>query len=173
MPTLLGDEPPSKVKKLIILTLISLAILLFPNKAVESVFFWEAEVKHWDYGYLHMPVVLHTERTDEVLEPINHNKWYGNGSCVPYARVRSGIQLFGWARYFLEDAAKAGYATGTDPVVGSMMVTNESNGHVAVVEEVFGKEVMISEQNFKGIYIVSERTLEVYDSRIKGYIYPK
>lgn len=97
---------------------------------------------------------------------------YGNGTCVPYARERSGLQLFGRADSFLDQAADAGYSTTTTPMVGSIVVLDEGYaGHVAVVEEILGDSVRISEQNYKGLYIVSERTISVSYERIRGYIY--
>lgn len=95
----------------------------------------------------------------------------GNGSCVPYARHKTGIQLFGAARTFLNQADKAGYATSTLPAKGGIVVTNESRaGHVAVVENVTEDSIIVSEQNYDGLYIISSRIISLDDPIIRGYI---
>jgi len=96
---------------------------------------------------------------------------YGNGQCVPYARAKTGIQLTGWAGSFLERAEDAGYATSTIPAQGGMVITDESNGHVAVVEEVKEDTIVVSEQNYAGRYIVSTREIPLDDPIIQGYIH--
>ena len=102
---------------------------------------------------------------------ITNLRSYGNGSCVPYARYKTGIQLTGWAATFLERASALGYATSTIPAQGGMVITDESRGHVAVVEEVKEDTIFISEQNYKGLHIVSTRELSLSDPRILVYIH--
>ena len=96
---------------------------------------------------------------------------YGNGQCVPYARAKTGIQLTGWAGSLLKRAAEAGYTTSVMPAQGGMVITTESNGHVAVVEEVKEDTIVISEQNYAGRYIVSTREISLDDPIIQGYIH--
>lgn len=124
----------------------------------------------WDYGFIRAPIIITTKKTPQDRE-LNPVYYYGNGTCVPYARIRTGIKLYGWAGTFMERATVAKYATTTEPAVGRMMITNESNGHVAVVEKVTDTHIHISEQNYKGLYIVSNRILQLDDPRILGYIY--
>lgn len=156
--------------KAILLTVIIL--MSFPLTALESEIYSgpPREYYPWDYGMIKQPVLLVTEITPPERE-VKNVRWFGNGSCVPYARRRTGIKLYGWAKYFMEDAEKAGYATSSTPVKGGMVTTTEGGGHVAVVEEIKGDKLVISEQNFKGYYIVSYREISATSSVIKGYIY--
>lgn len=127
----------------------------------------------WNAGSLSASIIIDTIITLKEPEPreVKAVTGFGNGTCVPYARQRSGIKLYGNAATFLERAIGSGYATGTIPAVGAIIVTNESTGHVAVVEEVANDKIKISEQNYKGLYIVSERWFSKTDERILGYIY--
>jgi surface antigen len=94
---------------------------------------------------------------------------YGNGQCMPYARERSGLAISGSACDILK---RTELATGTVPVVGAVVVTNEGPcGHVAVVEAVKGGIILVSEQNYRGAYIVSRREIDIHSGVIKGYIY--
>jgi len=105
---------------------------------------------------------------------------YGGGSnrfpygyCTWYvAQRRGGVPWSGNAGEWLANARAYGYATGSEPVPGAIMVTRESWwGHVAYVESVSGDYVTISEMNYQGYGIVSRRTLNKNDWRIRGYIY--
>jgi len=161
------DEDPIPNK--IILLVLIICGLIFPRAAYDSFAFSRPPCTTcaWDYGTLKAPVLLHTEKR----RPVKRVKYYGNGTCVPYARARTGIQLYGWARHFLDRAEDNGYSTSTNPVIGGMVITTEGRGHVAVVEDVGTFTISISEQNFTGRYQISERTLDKDDPRILGYIY--
>lgn len=124
----------------------------------------------YDYGVLRAPILIETIITPEP-RIVKKVVYYGNGTCVPYARYRSGIELYGNAGTFLDRAEKNGYATGTKPVLGGIMVTAESTGHVAVVEKIEKEKVYVSEQNVKGLYKVSWRWFDLADKRILGFIY--
>ncbi|MEO0131087.1 MAG: LysM peptidoglycan-binding domain-containing protein [candidate division WOR-3 bacterium] len=95
------------------------------------------------------------------------------GYCTWYvAQRRGGVPWSGNAGAWLANARAYGYATGSEPVPGAIMVTRESWwGHVAYVESVSGNMVTISEMNYQGYGIVSRRTLNKNDWRIRGYIY--
>lgn len=114
-------------------------------------------------------LVVSKEFAPEIKKPVSYA--YGNGSCVPYARYKTGIQLTGWAGTLLERANEAGYATSTIPAQGGMLITSEGGGHVAVVEEVKGDAIVISEQNYVGRGIVSTREIPMDDPIIQGYIH--
>lgn len=106
-------------------------------------------------------------------------RYGGGGNRFPYgyctwyvAQRRGGVPWSGNAGAWLENARAYGYATGSEPVPGAIMVTRESWwGHVAYVESVSGDMVTISEMNYQGYGIVSQRTLNKHDWRIRGYIY--
>lgn len=96
------------------------------------------------------------------------------GNCTWYVARRMKITFGGHAKYWLKNAAAAGYETGKVPRVGSAVVVPSSSpyGHVAYVESVNGDGTMtISEMNVKGLGVKSSRTMPV--SEAKGFIYPK
>ena len=106
--------------------------------------------------------------------PTNLNKVWsqGNGSCMPYARYRSGLSIYGAARTIL-GRLDEGLATATQPQVGAVAVTTDGGGHVSVVESISDLEITISEQNYRGIYIVSRRAIPIDSETIISYIVKK
>jgi hypothetical protein len=82
-----------------------------------------------------------------VLEPLKRL------SCVPYARLRSGLQIFGDAKLWW-GKAKDLYAQIASPVSEAVMVFSGSDrlkrGHVAVVTEVINKrEIKVDHANWQ------------------------
>ncbi len=74
-------------------------------------------------------------------------------SCVPYARLRSGLQIFGDARLWWNKARDL-YAQLTNPVVDAVMVFSGSKrisrGHVAVVTQVVSpREIRVDHANWQ------------------------
>lgn len=172
-PTNSDDEPPlirRLAKKLVIANI--MVVLFWPQLAHEAEN--PPPSYPWDYGTLKAPVMVQTEISEkEPVEPppeLKTVKGYGNGTCVPYARARSGIKLYGWAGTFLDIASDSGYTVTEVPMVGCIVVTSESAGHVAVVEEITDEGIRVSEQNYKGLYVVSERIIPFEDPIILGYI---
>ena len=139
-------------------------LILYPHKTDNSIYFLEQK---WDDGVIKASVILHTEKTNV----LNEVKDYGNGTCVPYARARSGIQIFGSACTILDNLPEK-YSTSSEPRIGSILLTNEGRcGHLSVVEKIFDDSIRISEQNYRGLYIVNERILQKGDTKIITYIY--
>lgn len=99
------------------------------------------------------------------------------GHCTWYVAKKFKVTFGGSARYWIENAKEAGYEISQIPVAGSVAVTSDRPpyGHVAYVESVDWEKgiVHISEMNYKGLYIRSERDLPIYDSGVVGYILPK
>lgn len=68
------------------------------------------------------------------------------GQCVPFARAASGIQIFGdaWTWW---DQADGRYARGDDPRIGSVIAFAKQDrlplGHVAVVSRIVEKRVVM------------------------------
>lgn len=94
------------------------------------------------------------------------------GYCTWYVAQKRYVPWSGNAGTWLYHAKAAGYATGKNPRVGSIMVSSESWwGHVAVVEKVSGSTITISEMNYKGWAKKSTRTLDSRSRLIKGFIY--
>ena len=106
--------------------------------------------------------------------PVNANKVYykGNGSCMPYARYRSGLPVFGSACTILTRLEESGLVRLDSPIAGAVIVTNEGNcGHIAYIEYVKDGMIHISEQNYEGGYIISERDIPIGSELIEGYVY--
>ena len=161
---MLNDDVPL-IKKIIAFT-IYLSLMLAPAEAKEAS---QIRISKWNDGYISYTIEMPRERVAESrLYEISD---YGNGTCVPYVRERTGIQLFGWAGSFLERAIENGYETGDIPKIGAIVVTNEGGGHVAVVEDIKNDYIVVSEQNFKGLYVISQREIPYDDHHIQGYIY--
>lgn len=115
----------------------------------------------------------------------------GSGTqCVPYARARSGIGIFGDAYTWWETAAGR-FARGRLPVTGAVLVLRKSDrlhyGHLAVVANVVGqREIRIDHANWQPDAIITGMTaIDVSpandwtqlrfwnkDARMWGRIYP-
>ena len=102
--------------------------------------------------------------------PGNH---FAYGYCTWYVANRRPIPWFGNAIEWWPNARAYGYAEGYAPAVGAVMVTRESGyGHVAYVESVNGDgSWTVSEMNYAGWGIVSQRTLRPGQTSVVGFIY--
>ena len=77
------------------------------------------------------------------------------GQCTWYVAQKRTVTWAGNAGTWLKGAKAAGLATGNEPKVSAIMVTNESPvGHVAYVESISGNTITISEMNYRGFGIV-------------------
>ena len=79
--------------------------------------------------------------------------------CVPYARSRSGIKIFGDA-YRWWDGAKGQYARGNLPLVGSVLVLSKTKrlrrGHVGVVTAIMSeREIRLDHANWQPNAIIT------------------
>ena len=100
----------------------------------------------------------------------NHFTW---GYCTWYVAERRNVPWFGNAGTWLSGARGAGFATGSTPTVGAIMVTSEGSvGHAAIVDAVNEDgTITVSEMNFRGFGVISSRTISTSYGAIKGYIY--
>ena len=101
----------------------------------------------------------------------NHFPW---GQCTYYVASRRNIPWNGDAWMWFGNARASGYATGSSPRVGAIMVTWESRyyGHVAVVESVNSDgSYVISEMNYRGLGIVDQRRIIPGQVPLIGFIY--
>lgn len=97
------------------------------------------------------------------------------GECVPFARAASGIQIYGDA-WMWWDQAKGRYDRGSAPRVGSVLAFAKSAklrlGHVAVVSRVVEKRViMITHANWSrlnGARGHAERDVTLFDVSARG-----
>ena len=98
---------------------------------------------------------------------------YPYGWCTYYVATRRYVPG-GWgnAKSWLSSARSAGYPTGSQPVAGAIMVSNESwMGHVAYVESVSGSSFTVAEMNYKGWGVRSRRTISKGSGIIMGFVY--
>lgn len=75
--------------------------------------------------------------------------------CVPYAREKSGIQIFGNAHTWWKQAEAKGFKHGTRPRIGAVMVLSKTlrlrYGHVAVVSRVVdNRNIEVTHSNWGG-----------------------
>ncbi|MFN2462784.1 MAG: CHAP domain-containing protein [Candidatus Dormibacteria bacterium] len=101
----------------------------------------------------------------------NHFPW---GQCTYYVASRRNIPWNGDAWMWFGNARAAGYATGSTPRVGAVMVTWESRyyGHVALVDAVYGDgSYVVSEMNYRGLGIVDQRHIIPGQVPLIGFIY--
>lgn len=110
--------------------------------------------------------------------------------CVPYARSRSGIKIFGDA-YTWWEGAKGQYARGNLPMLGSVLVLSKTKrlrrGHVGVVTAIVSeREIRLDHANWQPDAIItnmavidvspandwSELRFWNKDARMWGAIYP-
>ncbi|MBI4032423.1 CHAP domain-containing protein [Candidatus Berkelbacteria bacterium] len=109
----------------------------------------------------------------EVSAPTTGNG-YAYGYCTWWVKVRRPTIPNAWgnANAWLGSAQRSGYATGTTPQVGAIVVTAESRyGHVGYVEAVQGDEIIVSDMNVVGWAKVSKRHMKISSGVIRGYIY--
>lgn len=93
------------------------------------------------------------------------------GQCTRYVASQKTIPWGGNAGEWLNNAKAEGYETSSAPKAGAILVTNESStGHVAIVEEIKGDKMIVSEMNYAGWGKVTKREIPLDSSRIKGYI---
>ena len=115
----------------------------------------------------------------------------GTGTqCVPYARTRSGIKIFGDA-YTWWNTAEGQYARGNLPLVGSVLVLSKTKrlrrGHVGVVTAIVSeREIRLDHANWQPDAIITNMAvMDVSpandwtqlrfwnkDARMWGRIYP-
>jgi len=119
------------------------------------------------------PVYLASRRSYYSRPSYYRRGSYGGGYCTNYVNAVTGKNIGGNAGTWLSGARAKGYEIGNTPRAGAIIVTNESwVGHVGVIKSVNNDgTITITEQNYKGYGIVSERTLPASSGRIKGYVY--
>ena len=98
---------------------------------------------------------------------------FAYGYCTFYVASRRPVPWFGDAGQWYRNAQAMGYAVGSAPRPGAIMVTWESAiGHVAYVESVGGDgSWTVSEMNYKGWNVVSYRTIRPGTIPLIGFIY--
>ena len=99
--------------------------------------------------------------------------YFPYGYCTYYAAQRRFVPWSGNAISWLSGAQSFGFATGSTPQVGAIIVTSEGGktGHVGIVDGVQGDQITITEMNYRGWGIISSRTISASYGPIMGYIY--
>ena len=94
------------------------------------------------------------------------------GWCTWYVASRRSVAWSGNAGQWYAAARALGFAVGPTPRPGAIMVSRESGyGHVAYVESVSGNSFTISEMNFHGFGVISQRHLSLGQVPLIGFIY--
>ncbi len=95
------------------------------------------------------------------------------GQCTNWVAQKRYIPWGGDAKRWLANAQAYGFKTGKTPAVGAIVVTTENAryGHVAYVLAIGEDTITFSEMNYKGLGIISQRSLPIKSKLIRGYIY--
>jgi len=95
------------------------------------------------------------------------------GYCTWYVAQQKYVPWRGNAGAWLYNAKSAGYATGSQPKKGAIVVTTDNTyyGHVALVTKVSSDSIVVKEMNYDGWGVVNTRTISIKDRKIRGYIY--
>jgi surface antigen/LysM repeat protein len=118
------------------------------------------------------PKATRTQAGTPVIVHSGGGHSFPKGYCTWYVASKRKITFGGNANAWLKNGKAAGYATGSAPAVGAVVVTNESRvGHVAYVEEVKGDKFRVSEMNYKGFGVRSERWIPIGSGAVRGFIY--
>jgi surface antigen len=98
---------------------------------------------------------------------------FAYGFCTWYVASRRPVPWLGDAWQWYGQAQSYGWATGQTPRAGAIMVTWESGwGHVAIVEKVNSDGTwLVSEMNFIGWAVISQRTISPGKVPLIGFIY--
>jgi surface antigen len=85
--------------------------------------------------------------------------------CVPYAREKSGVNLYGDAYSWWDQVDKTVYMRGNTPIVGSVLVlaqtSNMTHGHVAVVTRIVNsREISVTHSNWGNGWLSRRRVYE-------------
>lgn len=112
-------------------------------------------------------------QTPQTAENLSGSRSFPYGYCTYYVSQRRNIPWSGNAISWLAGANVYGFATGSTPQTGAIVVTSEGGwtGHVGMVDAVNGDQITISEMNYNGWGVVSQRTISSSYGPIMGYIY--
>jgi surface antigen len=100
---------------------------------------------------------------------------YPSGQCTYYVASRVDIPWMGDAGTWFPSAQSQGWAVGSTPRQGAVMVTweNELYGHVAYVEHAYNDgSWLVSEMNYVGEDVVDQRLIRPGGVPLLGFIYP-
>ena len=112
------------------------------------------------------------------LEKVSSGKGFVWGNCTYFVAKYANVTWRGNAKDWLRNAAAAGVTTGSEPQAGAIVVFhgtgyNPRYGHVGIVVESEGDDVIVKDMNFRRLNEVTTRKISKKDGAIKGYIYPE
>lgn len=98
------------------------------------------------------------------------------GNCTYFVANHKNVTWRGNANAWLRNAAAAGVPTGNNPAPGAIISFagsgyNPYYGHVGLVVDVDGNDVVIKDMNYRRLNEVTIRRISKNDSSIRGYIY--
>lgn len=103
-----------------------------------------------------------------------HTFYWGN--CTWYVAQYKNVNWWGNANQWLANARAKGHATGSNATIGSIVVFNGRwynpyYGHVAIVTDIQGWNLIISDMNYRALWEVTTRKIPASDRAIQWYIY--
>jgi len=101
---------------------------------------------------------------------------FAPGYCTWFVANHKKVTWRGNANQWLSNAAAAGVSTGSKPVAGAIVQFggrgyNRAYGHVGIVVDVDGDELIVKDMNYSNRYQVTIRRVSKDDGAIRGYIY--
>lgn len=103
-------------------------------------------------------------------------KGFAWGNCTYFVATHKNVTWRGNANAWLRNAAAAGVSTGTKPATGAIISLagggyNPYYGHVGIVVDVDGDDLIIKDMNYRRLNEVTVRRISSDDRSIRGYIY--
>lgn len=101
---------------------------------------------------------------------------FAPGYCTWFVANHKNVTWRGNANQWLANARAAGVSTGSSPVAGSIVQFggrgyNRAYGHVGLVVDVDGDDLIVKDMNYSNRYQVTIRRVPKDDDSIRGYIY--
>lgn len=98
------------------------------------------------------------------------------GNCTRYVAQYKNVNWSGNAKEWLANARAKGHATGSEPWVGAIVVFNgrwynPAYGHVWIVIDIKGDNIIVKDMNYRRLNEVTVRKVPKSDRAIRGYIY--
>lgn len=105
-----------------------------------------------------------------------NGKGFAWGNCTYYVANNKNVTWRGNANQWLRNAAAAGVPTGKTPAAGAIVSLsgrgyNSYYGHVGIVADVDGDDIIVKDMNYRRLNEVTIRRIPKSDPSIRGYIY--
>lgn len=101
---------------------------------------------------------------------------FASGQCTWYVARNKSVTWRGNANQWMRNARAQGVPTGQTPVVGAIVQFSGHGyhsyyGHVGIVTDIQGGNLIVSDMNYRGPYEVTIRKVPIDHPAIDGYIY--